>query len=153
MTMKHLLAGIALSTSLVTAATSADQQPFIVVFGAAAVDTLAGAYGGSLVPDLRQAGYDVRSLDLPCHGPGETGLACWSEKVAANAGESMLGEFCGRVGDLMSELGVDHAQFVGILRGAFVAAYCGGRDSRVTDIGMIAPRWRTWSVERAFMSA
>lgn len=116
-------------------------EPTAIVLASNQSDTLDGLNGvDPIAPALRGLGYRVYSIDLPCHGPDDSGsgLTCWSQRI--EAGEtSILSDFCMSVSALIDSTGARRVQMVGVSRGGYVAYECGAQDRRVTDIAQIAP--------------
>jgi pimeloyl-ACP methyl ester carboxylesterase len=117
------------------------QKPTAIILASNQSDTLDGLNGvDPIAPALRELGYQVFSLDLPCHYEGmETnGLECWAERITA--GEiSLLSDFCSDVSALIDRTGSRRVQMVGVSRGGFIAYQCGAQDDRVTEIAQLAP--------------
>ena len=141
--MKYFIT-IAAGLSILLFAYGFDRWPnphTAIVLASAQSDTLDGLNGvDPIAPALRDLGFAVYSLDLPCHYTGmtENGLDCWSKRILE--GEThLLSNVCEDVSKLIDEIGADRVQMVGVSRGGYVAYECAARDDRVTDIAQIAP--------------
>lgn len=131
---------IALSAALVWHLHQAG-APTAIILASVQSDTLDGLNGvDPIAPELRERGYKVYSIDLPCHYSGmtENGLECWSQRIGS--GEIfLLRDFCADVSALIDKTGADNVQMVGISRGGYVAFECAALDERVSDIAQVAP--------------
>ena len=116
-------------------------RPVAIVLASIQSDTIDGLNGvDPIAPALRELGYDVYSIDLPCHYAGmpNNGLECWNERIAG--GETrLLADFCPQVSALIDQTHARRVQMVGVSRGGYVAYQCGAQDDRVTEIAQLAP--------------
>lgn len=116
-------------------------KPTAIVLATNESDTLDGLNGvDPIAPALRDLGYEVYSVDLPCHGPGMTGngLECWNEEIASG-NFAVLSGFCETISKKIDEIGAKRVQYVGVSRGGYMAFECAALEPRVMDVAQIAP--------------
>jgi pimeloyl-ACP methyl ester carboxylesterase len=126
------------------ATTGNPDGPLVVVLGLSAQGTLFGTEAWDGVPSLVAAGYNVLSVDLPCHGAdapanGEDALLCWAQRLATGTYNDMFLDTCADLSAVLDHLGVDKAAIVGISRGGYAAITCAAYDARFVDVALIAP--------------
>ena len=122
------------------AVVQAPQKPLIVLFGTDAAATLAGGVmDDGLVGALRAEGYELFSMDLPCHsGPNPGTLLCW--RTSIEGGDSdLFGRFCRELSSELNRQGVTKAIAIGQSRGGYVATTCASYDFRFSKILMLKP--------------
>jgi pimeloyl-ACP methyl ester carboxylesterase len=115
--------------------------PIAIVLASVQSDTLDGMNGvDPIAPALRDLGYQVLSIDLPCHSSTmqSSGLVCWANRIGMGE-TNLLSGFCTEVSALIDSTGARRVQMVGVSRGGYVAFECGALDDRVTEIAQIAP--------------
>lgn len=116
-------------------------KPTAMVLASNESDSLDGLNGvDPIAPALRDLGYDVYSIDLPCHGDGISngGLVCWNDEITSGRIDLLAG-FCETISKRIDEIGAQRVQYVGVSRGGYMAFECAALDPRVTDIAQIAP--------------
>lgn len=122
--------------------------PTLLLFAMAGADTLATEPYCRVGSLLHAQGWNVVSLDLPCHGsdqrPGEPSeLAGWAARTAA--GEDFVAAFQARVNDIVEHLiarGIaDPAQIsaAGTSRGGYLAFQAAADNPRIRAIAAFAP--------------
>jgi dienelactone hydrolase len=122
--------------------------PTLLLFATAGADTLAAEPYGRVGRLLHARGWNVASLDLPCHGadaragePAE--LAGWAARAAA--GEDFVASFRARVSDAIQRLAAagiaDPARIAaaGTSRGGFMAFHAAAGDPRIRAVAAFAP--------------
>jgi pimeloyl-ACP methyl ester carboxylesterase len=117
--------------------------PVVVVLAEDLEHTLYGTITDGLVPALLSSGFQVVSLDLPCHGADATPadgspLDCWALRIAAGDDYIFL-TFCAGLSNVLDAMHVTSAAIVGISRGGYVAVTCAAYEPRFRDIVMEIP--------------
>ncbi len=125
--------------------------PMLLLLAMAGADTLTTEPYCRVGRLLHAQGWNVVSLDLPCHGadrrPGEKGhpteLADWAKRLAA--GEDIVAAFQARVNDLVGHLittgAADPSRIaaVGTSRGGFLAFHAAAADPRIRAVAAFGP--------------
>jgi dienelactone hydrolase len=125
-----------------------EPAPTLLLFATAGADTLASEPYSRVGRLLHARGWNVASLDLPCHGadcragePAE--LAGWAARAAA--GEDIVAPFRARVNDVVGHLvaaGIaDPARIAaaGTSRGGFMAFHAAAGNPRIRAVAAFAP--------------
>lgn len=116
-------------------------KPTAIVLASVESYTLDGLNGvDPIAPALRDLGYDVYSIDLPCHFEGAEvdGLVCWNSEIASG-NVDLLSGFCETISKKVDQIGARRVQYVGVSRGGYMAFECAALDPRVTDVAQLAP--------------
>lgn len=122
--------------------------PTLLLFAMAGEPTLAGQPYGRLGVLLHGQGWNVVSLDLPCHGsqlrkgePAE--LAGWAART--KGGENIAADLCARVAKVLDHLvksqvtDPDRIAAAGTSRGGFMAFHVAAADPRIRAAAGFAP--------------
>lgn len=123
-------------------------QPTVFVLAGRADDVTREPHLRNVAAKLRDHGFAVVSMDLPCHGSDErpnepSELDGW--RVRSDAREPFVENFVRRatieLSDLMRDGSVDPRRVcaLGISRGGFLALHWAARDRRVQAVAAIAP--------------
>ncbi len=127
---------------------SGGPAPTLLLFAMACADTLTTEPYCRVGRLLHAQGWNVVSLDLPCHGDdrrtGEpTELAGWAARTAA--GEDFVAPFLKRVNDVVAHLATrglaDPARIAaaGTSRGGFLAFHAAAANPRIRAVAAFAP--------------
>lgn len=115
-------------------------KPVAVLLAMDAESTLGGAMG-PLPDELGKAGFDVMSLDLPCHGSDTENihpLDCWRRRIESGDAE-IFNRFCDRLSAAISARRAQRVSIVGQSRGAYVGVICAARDKRIASLALWMP--------------
>lgn len=119
--------------------------PTVIVLATNMHDTLdprQDAVTGGVSGHLERAGFNVVSVDLPCHGadgtPDVSPLSCWAIRISSGD-DQLFTRFCASLSALLDSLNIKDANIVGISRGGYVAVTCAAYDGRFKNLGLIVP--------------
>lgn len=135
--------------------------PLALVFASDIRDSLNDKFS-TLAPSLAAAGYAVASMDAPCHGQDQAGmaararhrlstgramgegLACWASQIEATPSD-YFAPFLQGVSALLTQLksggqvSGTRVVAIGISRGGYLALRAAAADPRITDVVLLAP--------------
>jgi pimeloyl-ACP methyl ester carboxylesterase len=122
--------------------------PTLLVCAGGAEETLTHEIYGRTGRHLQAQGWNVISLDLPCHGADQRegepeGLAGWRARI--EKGENFVADWCRRVDDVLGylvEQGIaDPAGLMadGTSRGGFLACHAAAANPRLRAVAAFAP--------------
>lgn len=137
------LSGIYTTTGVEYAFERGTRNEIVLAFAAGIDDFYTGTAGfGSLPAELKDAGFNVVTLDLPCHGAdatlGLSGLECWRQRIEGGS-TTIFTQFCAKVSAVLDELEAGTVYAAGISRGGYIALTCAGRDDRISRVAAIMP--------------
>jgi pimeloyl-ACP methyl ester carboxylesterase len=135
------VAGCESSQPQATAPIAPPQKPLVVLFGTDAAATLAGSVmDDDLVPALRAEGYELFSMNLPCHdgGPINLALVCWRTSIEGGDTD-LFTRFCRALSAEINRLSITSAIAIGQSRGGYVATTCAAYDFRFSKVVLLKP--------------